>query len=94
MDELACLDTTGRAEPVGRREVKPLEPVDAAIARIQRLNPELNAVVTPIYVDDNLFTDRRNPHELYPLSCPPVVPRGLTPGRFFRPRVVFSSRYG
>jgi len=34
------------AELVRRREVSPLELVDAAIARIERLNPQLNAVIT------------------------------------------------
>jgi len=34
---------------VRRREVKPIELVDAAIERIERLNPTINAVVTPMY---------------------------------------------
>jgi amidase len=38
-------DATGQAAAVRRREVSPLELVDAAIARIERLNPALNAVV-------------------------------------------------
>src|SRR3972149_3301594 len=49
MDDLASLDATAQAELVRRKEVKPLEPVDAAIQRIERLNPTLNAVVTPMY---------------------------------------------
>ncbi len=48
-DAFAALDATAQADLVKRREVKPIELVDAAIARIERLNPELNAVVTPIY---------------------------------------------
>jgi amidase len=47
--ELAFLDATAQAELVRRREVKPIELVDAAIERIERLNPTLNAVVTPMY---------------------------------------------
>src|SRR5262245_770486 len=48
-DELATLDATAQAELVRRCEVQPLELVDAAIARIERLNPALNAVITPLF---------------------------------------------
>jgi amidase len=44
-NELARLDATAQAALVRRREVKPIELVDAAIARIERLNPALNAVL-------------------------------------------------
>ncbi|MDY7227280.1 amidase [Hyalangium rubrum] len=46
MDAFASLDATAQADLVRRKEVKPLELVDAAIARIERLNPQLNAVIT------------------------------------------------
>ena len=49
MDDIAFLDGTAQAELVRRKEVKPIELVDAAIERIERLNPTLNAVVTPMY---------------------------------------------
>jgi len=45
-DELAFLDATAQAELVRQRKASPRELVDAAIARIERLNPELNAVIT------------------------------------------------
>src|SRR5262249_55081798 len=45
MDAFASLDATAQADLVRRKEVKPLELVDAAIARIERLNPKLNAVI-------------------------------------------------
>src|SRR5206468_2186763 len=45
-DDLALLDATTQAELVRQRKVSPRELVDAAIARIERLNPKLNAVVT------------------------------------------------
>lgn len=48
-DEFAFLDATAQAELVRKKEVKPIELVDAAIERIERLNPQLNAVVTPMY---------------------------------------------
>lgn len=48
-DDLAFLDATTQAEMVRRREIKAIELVEAAIDRIERLNPVLNAVVTPMY---------------------------------------------
>ena len=48
-DDLAFLDATAQAELVRRKEVQAIELVEAAIERIERLNPELNAVVTKMY---------------------------------------------
>ena len=42
--ELANLDATAQAELVRRGQATPLELVDAAIARIEKRNPELGAV--------------------------------------------------
>ena len=47
MDDLLQLDATAQAEAVRNGEVSPLELVDAAIARIEELNPQLNAVIHP-----------------------------------------------
>ena len=44
-DPLAMLDATAQAALVASGEVTPLELVDAAIARIEAIDPELNAVV-------------------------------------------------
>jgi amidase len=44
-EELALLDATAQAELVRQRKASPRELVDAAIARIERVNPRLNAVV-------------------------------------------------
>ena len=49
VDDVAILDSTGQAELVRKSEVKPIELVDAAIERIERLNPPLNAVITRMY---------------------------------------------
>lgn len=46
---IADLDALDQAALIRRREIKPIELVDAAIARIERLNPHLNAVITPMY---------------------------------------------
>jgi amidase len=48
-NELARLDATAQAELVRTGEVTPLELVDAAIARIEKINPQLNAVITPLF---------------------------------------------
>ena len=45
VDELAHLDATAQAELVRRGEVSALDLTEAAIARITRLNPQLNAVI-------------------------------------------------
>jgi len=45
MKELAAMDATAQAELVRRGDVSALELVDAAIARIEQLNPTLNAVI-------------------------------------------------
>jgi amidase len=47
--DLAFLDATAQAELVRRGEIQAIELVDAAIERIERLNPTLNAVVTPTF---------------------------------------------
>jgi amidase len=44
-DDLAVLDATSQAELVRTGDVAPVELVDAAITRIEKLNPELNAVI-------------------------------------------------
>src|SRR3954453_20839559 len=44
-DELAWMDATAQADLVRRGDVSATELVDAAIARIEKLDPELNAVI-------------------------------------------------
>ena len=48
-DQLAQLDALAQAALVRAGEATPLELVDAAIARIETLNPRLNAVITPLF---------------------------------------------
>ena len=43
-DALGCDDATGLAERLAARAVSPVEVVDAAIARLERVNPHLNAL--------------------------------------------------
>jgi amidase len=44
-DELSTLDATAQAALVARGDVKPSELVDGAIERIERVDPQLNAVI-------------------------------------------------
>lgn len=49
MSEPSDLDATAQAELVRTGEISPLELVDDAIARIEKLNPELNAVIHEMF---------------------------------------------
>jgi amidase len=60
-DELANLDATAQADLVRRGEVTPLELVDAAIARIEALNPQLNAVTYTMFDQARAAADGRLP---------------------------------
>jgi len=48
-EELAFLDATEQAALVRKKKISPLELLEAAIDRIERINPKINAVVTPMY---------------------------------------------
>ncbi len=48
-DELKYQDATALADLIRKKEIKPLELVESVIERIEKLNPVLNAVVTPMY---------------------------------------------
>lgn len=49
MNEIVALDATGQAELVASGEVSPEELVAGAISRAERLNPELNAICSPLF---------------------------------------------
>ncbi len=48
-EELAGMDATAQAALVRERQATPAELVEAAIERAEKVNPELNAIVTPLY---------------------------------------------
>src|SRR6185312_3725649 len=48
-DSLAGLDATAQAELVRTRKASPRELVDAAIARIERIDPKLGSVIHPAF---------------------------------------------
>lgn len=47
--EIARLDATAQAALIRSKQVTPAELIEAAISRIEALNPRLNAVVTPMF---------------------------------------------
>ncbi len=49
MTDLAALDATAQAELVSSGEARPSELVEAAIARTEAVNPELNAMIPPLF---------------------------------------------
>ena len=49
MNDVAFLDATAQSELVRAKQIKPEELLDGSIERIERLNPQLNAVVLPMY---------------------------------------------
>ena len=49
MNDVAFLDATAQAELVRNKQIKPIELLEGAIERVQRLNPKINAVVTPMF---------------------------------------------
>jgi amidase len=48
-DDLRWLDATAQGDLVRAGDVKPIELVDAALARIEAVNPEINAVIHPLF---------------------------------------------
>ncbi len=49
MTDICWMDATDQAALVAKGEVGPAELVDGAIERIERLNPQLNAVIHPLF---------------------------------------------
>src|SRR5687767_3479909 len=67
MHELWKLSATEAVALLRRREVSPLELVDAAAARIAATNPKINALVTLCY-------DRARAHARRIMEKPPAEP--------------------
>jgi len=59
--DFAGLDATTQAQLVRKRQVKPIELVDFAIARIERLNPKINAVITKMFEEARANAKRKIP---------------------------------
>jgi len=71
LDDVMSLDATGQAHLVRKKEVTPVELVEAAIARIESVNATLNAVVTPMY--DYALEVARAPVPIGPFAGVPFL---------------------
>ena len=49
MNDILKLDAIGQAELIRKKEITPLELVDLSISAIEKENPKLNAVITPMF---------------------------------------------
>lgn len=74
-DQFAGLDALAQAELVRKKEVTSLELIDAAIARIEAVNPKLNAVVTKMYEAARVRAKAKLPDS--PLSGVPYLIKDL-----------------
>jgi amidase len=58
--DLSTLDATAQAELVRKGDATPRELVSSAIERIERVNPKLNAVITPLFEKALAAADSRD----------------------------------
>jgi len=77
MNDIALLDATAQAELVRTKQVKPIELVESTIERIGRVNPQINAVVTPMY--DNARKAAEGPLPDGPFTGVPFLLKDLGP---------------
>jgi amidase len=75
-DDLGSLDATAQAALVRQGDVSALELVDAAITRIEKVNPELNAVIHPLF-DKARAAAAEAPVDDAPLRGVPIVLKDL-----------------
>ena len=79
LDDFAALDATAQAELVRKKQVTPLELIEAAIARVEKLDPQLNSVVT------RSFEQARSARPSRSATAP-------SPASLFSSRISSSSR--
>ena len=58
LEEILWMDGTAQADLVQRGEITPLELVEGSIERIEKVNPALNAVVTPMFEEARRTAER------------------------------------
>jgi len=75
-DALADLDAVAQAELVRRKEATPRELVEAAIARVEKLNPAVNSVVLPA-LERARDEAARAPREDRPFRGVPILMKDL-----------------
>ena len=91
MTELARLDAVGQADLVRRGEATAVELVDAAIERIEALNPRINAVVTPLF--EPAREEARRPLPQGPLAGVPFLLKDLGAGQAGVPQTAGSRAF-
>ncbi len=74
-DDLAFLDATAQAQLVRSGELSPLELVEAAVTRTEKVDPQLNAVIHPLF--DKARTRARQPFDDAPFAGVPTVLKDL-----------------
>ena len=77
IDEFGALDATAQADLVRRGDVQPIDLIEAAIARIEHLNPRLNAVITPLFEKARtqaLYSEALYTKALYSKALSPHLP--------------------
>ena len=89
-NELARYDLTGTADLIRRGEIKPEEAIEAAVERIERLNPHYNAVVTPMF--DLAMEQLSQASPTSPLYGAPYLLKDLM-AEFKGARLTEGSRY-
>ncbi|MFP5355991.1 MAG: amidase [Gemmatimonadota bacterium] len=72
-------DSLDLAQLVRTRQVSPRELVDSAIARIERLNPKLNAVIHAMFEQARRIADAPLPHPDAPFAGVPFLIKDLLP---------------
>jgi amidase len=75
MQDFEILDATAQAQLLRRGELTALELVEAAVERVEQLNPEVNAIVTPMY--EQALQQARGKLPEGPLSGVPYVLKDL-----------------
>ena len=48
-EEILSLDAIAQADLIRRKEIKAIELVESAIEQVEKLNPDLNLVITPLF---------------------------------------------
>jgi len=77
MTDLGDLDATATAEAIRDGTISPKEAVSAAIARIEKVNPDLNAVIHPLF--DKAMDAAESPELPYgPFRGVPIVLKDLS----------------
>jgi len=88
-DELAALDAVAQADLVRRGELTPRELVDAAVARLEAVDPKLGALVTPLFERARARASGDLPDG--PLRGVPTLFKDLMP--YEDARITYGSRF-